>query len=154
MSFCCESVCVSTNITKFSTNVQYYNALHSYDRKGLVPFLFRWPCENNITAHLQILPDVFRQNTLMKYNTFAMQASPVVNHYADGAAERSGTIPNPVCPRLGLHSCKLLLDLTLHGALCVQHHKQMCCLYRLLGLCIEMVTTAHRAKGHFNNLPK
>lgn len=83
-----------------------------------------------------------------------MQTSPLVKAHACGAAAQSGTIPSPVCPCLGLSGCKHLLDLTLHRALCVQHHKQMCCLYGLLGLCIEMDTTGHRADRQLSNLPK
>lgn len=50
-------------------------------------------------------------------------------HHACRAAEQSETIQSPVHPCPSLSRCEHLLDLTLNRALCVQHHKQICCLY-------------------------
>ncbi|TNN29876.1 Lipoxygenase y domain-containing protein 1 [Liparis tanakae] len=66
------------------------------------------------------------------------------------AARRSGTIASPVRSRPGLAACEHLLDVTLHRALCVQHHKQMCCLYGSPGPCIERDTRVRRADCQHN----
>ena len=114
-------------------------------------FLLKWRCESAIPAYLQIQSEVLGREHWWIRTHFLCKC---LRHHAFRAAEESGRIPSPVCLSLGFCNCEHLLDLTLHRALCVQHHKQMCCLYRLLGLCTEMNSTVHWADFQHSNQPK